>query len=208
MRLVTQIEELSRSRSRVYVENEFAFVLYKGELRRYHIRENEAITEEEYQTILTQVLPKRAKLRAMHLLKSREYTQKQLMDKLKQQYYPEDIIKEAVAYVEGYHYIDDERYTRDFISGQIEKKSRRRIEEDLARKGISRELTETIFQELEPEELQQAEYGKIKKLLEKKKYNFEDAGYDEEQRMMAFLCRKGFSAEMVRTVMRQREEAF
>lgn len=36
--LVTQVTELSKSRSKVYIDQEFAFVLYKGELRLYHIK--------------------------------------------------------------------------------------------------------------------------------------------------------------------------
>ena len=40
---VTRIEELSKSRSKVYIDEQFAFVLYKGELRLYHLREGEEI---------------------------------------------------------------------------------------------------------------------------------------------------------------------
>ena len=39
--LVTQVTELSKSRSKVYIDQEFAFVLYKGELRLYHIKESD-----------------------------------------------------------------------------------------------------------------------------------------------------------------------
>ena len=85
---VTQIAELSKSRSKVYIEQEFAFVLYKGELRLYHVREGEEISEADYRTIMEEVLPKRAKLRAMNLLKDREYTTARLRRKLEQGFYP------------------------------------------------------------------------------------------------------------------------
>lgn len=206
MRQVTQIEKISGSRSRVYIDHEFAFVLYKGELRRYHIKEQESITEEDYQTICETVLPKRAKLRAMHLLEKREYTQKQLADKLRQQYYPAGIIEEAIAYVKSYHYIDDERYARDYINGQLGRRSRRRIEEDLNGKGISRELTAELFSELEPDVLRQTEWNSIQELLRKKKYHPEEADYKEKQKVMDYLCRKGFSPDTVRTAMKCQEE--
>ena len=35
---VTRIEELSRSRCKIYLEDSFAFVLYKGELRSYGLK--------------------------------------------------------------------------------------------------------------------------------------------------------------------------
>ena len=43
--LVTQVTELSKSRSKVYIDQEFAFVLYKGELRLYHIKEGEELVK-------------------------------------------------------------------------------------------------------------------------------------------------------------------
>ena len=105
--LVTQVTELSKSRSKVYIDQEFAFVLYKGELRLYHIKEGQQLSEEDYRTIMQEVLPKRAKLRAMNLLQGREYTTAQLRTKLQQGFYPAEIIEQAIAYVAGFHYIDD-----------------------------------------------------------------------------------------------------
>ena len=111
--LVTQVTELSKSRSKVYIDQEFAFVLYKGELRLYHIKEGQQLSEEDYRTIMQEVLPKRAKLRAMNLLQGREYTTAQLRTKLQQGFYPTEIIEQAIAYVAGFHYIDDLRYAVD-----------------------------------------------------------------------------------------------
>ena len=94
--LVTQVTELSKSRSKVYIDQEFAFVLYKGELRLYHIKEGQQLSEEDYRTIMQEVLPKRAKLRAMNLLQGREYTTAQLRTKLQQGFYPTEIIEQAI----------------------------------------------------------------------------------------------------------------
>ncbi len=79
---VTRILELSKSRSKVYIDEEFAFVLYKGELRLYHVREGEELSEEDYNKIILEVLPKRAKLRAMNVLMGREETSEELRRKL------------------------------------------------------------------------------------------------------------------------------
>ena len=38
---VTKIEEVTKAKCRIEIDQEFAFVLYKGELRMYHIREGE-----------------------------------------------------------------------------------------------------------------------------------------------------------------------
>ena len=54
-------------------------MLYKGELSRYHIRIHEEIEEDTYRQILSEVLEKRAKLRAMHLLTKMDRTEKELI---------------------------------------------------------------------------------------------------------------------------------
>ena len=165
---VTQIEEISKSRARVYIDEEFAFVLYKGELRSFHIRADEEVSEEDYRNIMEEVLPRRAKLRAMNLLKSREYTVKQLHDKLKDGGYPEEITEQALDYVESFHYTDDLRYATGFIRNHEGNRSRRRIEQDLLGKGIDRTVLEQAWATWEEEGGCQDEGAMIQALLEKK----------------------------------------
>ena len=69
--IVTRIEEISKSKVRVTLDSEFSLVIYKGELKKYHITENEEFPQNQYELLLT-VLEKRAKLRCMNLLKSRQ----------------------------------------------------------------------------------------------------------------------------------------
>ena len=59
--IVTDIVEMTKSRSRISIDGEFAFVLYKGELRHFHLQKGEEIKESDYERIMTEILPKRAK---------------------------------------------------------------------------------------------------------------------------------------------------
>lgn len=204
---VTRIEELSKSRSLVYVDEEFAFVLYKGELRLYHVVLGEELDGETYHTIMGQVLPKRAKLRAMNLLKGREYTTKQLHDKLRDGYYPEEIIAEALAYVGSFHYTDDLRYAVGFISSHEDTRSRLRIEQDLLNRGIDRETLQKAWQEWEEQGGAQDEDAMIQELLRKRGYDPGNADRREMQRMGAFLTRRGFSGDSIRKALFFTEDA-
>ena len=195
--LVTQISEASKSRYRVYLDGQFAFVLYKGELRQFQIKENQELSQESYQQIMTQILPKRAKLRSMNLLQSRDYTRKQLEDRLTQGDYPPECIEEAIAYVESYGYIDDRRYARDFIEYHIQTKSRTRIETDLMRKGVAQDVIRAAFDELGNMGVEQDESEIIRDLLRKKKYCPDTATKQEQQKIYGFLFRKGFSSETI-----------
>ena len=195
--LVTQISEASKSRSRVYLDGQFAFVLYKGELRQFQIKEGQELSEESYQQIMTQILPKRAKLRSMNLLQSRDYTKRQLEDKLRQGDYPQECIEEAVAYVESYGYIDDRRYAGDYIEYHMQTKSRMRIETDLLRKGIAKDIIREVFDELGELGVKQDEAAMIHALLGKRNYCADTATKQEQQKMYGFLHRKGFSPEAI-----------
>ena len=46
MMTVTKIEPLSKTRYKVYLDGQFAFTLYKGELSRYHIAEESVIEDD------------------------------------------------------------------------------------------------------------------------------------------------------------------
>lgn len=195
--LVTQISEVSKTRSRIFLDGQFAFILYKGELRQFQIKEGQELTEECYRQIMTQILPKRAKLRSMNLLQSRDYTRKQLEDKLKQGEYPQECIEEALSYVESYGYMDDRRYAGDYIEYHIQTKSKMRIETDLMRRGISKEVIRQAFEMLGDLGVAQDEAALIRDLLNKKKYCAHTATKQEQQKMYGFLYRKGFSSEAI-----------
>ncbi len=194
---VTQLTALGKGRYKVYIEDSPAFVLYRGELNRLGIREGEEITEGNLREIQEEILPLRAKKRAMNLLQKREYTTAALREKLRDGEYPEACVEEAVAYVESYGYVDDLRYARDFIVYNLDRKSRTRIEQDLMRKGIQKDTVRAVFEELEEEGTRQDEASMIRTLLDKKKYDAKNADAQEKQRMYAFLYRKGFHADAI-----------
>lgn len=199
--IVTQVTCIARGRYRVCTEEQTAFILYGGELKRLGIREGEVLSEESLRQIREEILPDRAKKRAMHLLEKRDYTAAGLREKLKGGEYPESCIEEAVAYVESYGYVDDERYARDFITYNLDRKSRTRIGQDLMRRGIPRETIQEIFEELEEEGTKQDEDAMIRILLEKKKYDAKTATGQEKQRMRAFLYRKGFHFDAINSAL-------
>lgn len=200
--IVTAFEELSASRSKVYIDGEFAFVLYKGELRSYHLRVGEEIAQKDYDEIIKEVLPKRAKLRTMNLLTKREYTERQLRDKLRAGYYPQEVIEEALAYVAGFHYTDDLRYACDYIAGHEDTRSRRRIEQDLLGKGIDRATLEQAWARWEEQGGRQDEAAMIQILLRKRGFDVGKAERKERQRTYSFLVRKGFSGDAVRKALK------
>ena len=201
--IVSCIHEISKKQCRVIVDESFAFVLYKGELHKYGISEGEELKEPVFCDIMEHVLPKRAKLRAMNLLKKKMYTEKELTDKLLQGGYPESVVSEAIAYVKDYHYIDDLAYVQEYIRCYGEKSSRKEIQYKLLKKGIDKNIFSQVMEEQEENGLFQDENTLIKKLLIKKKWYGKEFDNTERQRIYGFFYRKGFSTDKVEQVMRE-----
>lgn len=198
---VTKITEISKSRVKIEIDYEFTFVLYKGELHLYRIEAGKQMEEADYRKLTEDLLPKRAKLRAMNLLKSRAYTKMQLRDKLIRGGYSEKIADLAIEYVASYGYVDDEQYTKDFIEYNREKKSRKRIQADLMQKGISEQLFQSVWESIAGEDNGEAEIKQILYWMDKRHFQPSNATYEEKQKMMAFLYRKGFSINHIRNVL-------
>ena len=147
MMRITRIEPVTKTKYRVSVDEQFAFVVYKGELSRFHLKEECELTEDTYAKI-KEVLLKRAKLRAMHLLNDMARTESQLRDKLKLGGYPSEITEAAIAYVKSFGYINDDAYIRNFIDSRKDKKSRREIYAILRQKGVDMNRAEEIMEEM------------------------------------------------------------
>ena len=199
--IVSKTESFDKKRSKVFIDGEFRFVLYNSELRKFHIHENEEISVADYAEITEALIPKRCKLRAMNLLQKKDYTTKQLVDKLREGLYSEDVIADAIDYVTSYRYLDDERYARDYIVYQMERRSKNRIIQDLTSKGIEKESINTLISELYTDDENDAELKQIQQLLSKKHYDPTCADFKEKQKLTAFLMRKGYNLSDIKKAM-------
>lgn len=130
-------------------------------------------------------------------------TEAQLREKLLNAEFEAEIVEQAIEYVKGFGYLDDERYVKNYIEYRRDKKSRRQLEQELQfRKGVSKELIQKVYEEVEPAD----EKALIRNLLEKKQYC--SSGCDEKQRrkLIAALLRKGFHMGDILSVLHEEAE--
>lgn len=192
---VDKIEPLDKRRSKVFIDEDFAFVLYKGELKKYQIEEGAELAEDRYEEIMKQVIGKRTRERALYLLKSTGKTEAELRRKLLSAFYPAEAIDAAVKFLKEYHYLDDTEYARNYIEAYGRRKSRTDLMGTLLRKGVEKSLILELLTEQPPDE-----EAIIRRLLEKRRYGV-DASQAEKQKTVAALMRKGFSYDQIRRVM-------
>jgi len=200
---VTEIRPVTKQKYQIEVEGHSPFVLYKGEVFRYHIEKDREISPEIYREIIEEVLTKRAKLRALHLLEQGDRTKKDLEEKLLKNGYPPEAAEAALAYVESFHYIDDKRYALSYIQNQSGRKGRARIQMELRRKGVPQEYIDQAFQEMEEETDTEAV---IRELVQKKRRGQGPMDEKEKQKLYGFLLRRGFSTSDILSVLREFSE--
>lgn len=201
IKVVSKIESITQKKYHIYINEQFAFTLYKGELSHYALKEGVTLTDEVYNQI-EMLLLKRAKKRCLHLLNTRTYTQKQLSEKLQTNGYPNEVIVQAVDYVKSFGYINDKAYVEQYILSQNKRRSMREIREKLLQKGIEKELIEEAFEMLEEEH---GDMHAIKMLLKKKKYSDSEMSMEEKRRIYAYLARKGFRYDDIMKVLQVSE---
>ena len=143
---------------------------------------------------------RQAKLKALRLLERMDRTEAQLREKLLQAEFDSEMVEKAIAYVKSFGYINDERYVRNYIECRCQSKSRRQLEQELQfRKGVSSELIQQVYEELEP--VDQCEL--IRKHLKKKHYRNAEADDRQKRSVIASLARKGFCMSDIISVMKE-----
>lgn len=193
---VISIRKLNSRRRLVCINYEPEFALYLGELKKYNVVENGIVTEAVYRE-LEAMLCKRAVIRTMNLLKSKDYSEKELIDKLRASYYPQTAVDNALEYVKSYGYVDDKRYAANYVAFKAESRSRHQIVGFLKQKGISSDIIQSVCEEYYGDN-SDVEYEVLLKQMAKKlsKYD-EQPDYEARQKIKSYFYRKGFGAEII-----------
>lgn len=188
----------ARGRVRVNMEDGGSFIISSLKAYRLGLEEGGEVAEEAYTEIL-QSLRTACMQKCGALLGNRDYSIKRMREKLCDAGYPACIIDEAVEKLERAGYLDDLRFAQSFVRSHIQDRSRLRMMRDLAQKGISEEVIEEALDVVgEEENLEEAQRSQIIRILRKRGFDPGTADYEEKQKTMAFLHRKGYPTEMIR----------
>ena len=183
---ISYIERTGRYKIRVTLADRDSFILSDKEWKRYDRSVGDELSEEELTELYKESFLPKAKLRALNLLKVRDRSRSELIQRLKTDGYPEEVIKDAIAYIDRYHYLDDERFTKNYIDYRSSSKSLKELEYALSKKGIDlKDMAEKTDIELPNDR------DTIQKIIEKK-WRGKEPDKNEKDKMMRYLGRRGF----------------
>ncbi|MBR3252812.1 RecX family transcriptional regulator [Candidatus Saccharibacteria bacterium] len=183
-------------RVNVFVNNQFSFSLDVSQVVDLGVKKGLTISPEQleefkkasefgklYQRTLEWVLTRPHSER-----ETRDYLYKKIYDKKLDKSYIDRIIEK----LEFKGYVDDRKFAEYYVENRFVKKgvSRRRLEMELMKKGVSSDIISEVFDDGGRDEKEE-----ILKMIKRKR-----SKYDTDEKLISYLVRQGFSYSLVREV--------
>lgn len=202
---ITKIESQKNNplRKNIYIDGEFALGISAETLLRFGLRTGDEIGEQKLKALQAAEELHGAKQAALRLLARRPRTEKEIRDKLREKEFGDEEIRQAIASLRSSGFIDDEAFTRAFIRDQltVRPKGPLAIKQKLLLLGVRKETIDGALEEALREAPQEAvALDAARKFLRR---TSSDDIRTTRQKLSAFLSRRGFSWEVISTVIRK-----
>ncbi|MHC1750468.1 MAG: RecX family transcriptional regulator [Cellulosilyticaceae bacterium] len=206
MKTITKVEVQKKNPERVsvFIDEVFAFGAYVDDAYDYGIKKGVTLDDEAYEELLYKLQFRKAKYTALEYIKTGNKTAFQVIQKLKEKEYDEGVIERILTFLKEYNFIDDEDFKNRYIEYQtsVKHKSIRKIQYELHQKGVENNDFGNTLEEMSSVELQNIEYYL-------RKYGYNTAlEYNQKQKIVARLVRRGFSYDNIKNVIGEIGESF
>lgn len=201
--LVTDIKPAKKALSILYVDGEYAMKLDTQTLKENCIKIGTYLDDEQLKELIDKSNYKRAKEKALWLISGRDYSKKQLIDKIKKDS-SEETAEEVCERMEELGLVNDESYARRYASDllNIKKMSKRGAKYKLIEKGIDKDLCDEILDEFDVDPVEQ-----IVEIIERK-YSGKLEDEKDRRRTVAALQRLGYGWGDIKSAISEFEEEY
>ena len=179
----------------IYVDCEYRMTVDRDFILSSGYYENQQITDEELAELETAVNSRRAFNKAVDLLSRRDHASGELLTKLRQKGYAEGA-QSAIEKLAECGYIDDLRFAENYANElqRLKGFGKRRIEQELYKKGVSRDIISQVTDGIE------SDSEEIADILEKKygRYLDTDKGVN---RAINGMMRMGYGYSQIKTAL-------
>lgn len=198
---VTAVEKLKQKKNKVFIDDEYAFMLYDRDLALYHIEEETEISDVLYEKILKETVIRRARQKTIALLERMDRTESEIRHRMKLDMYSDAVAEEVIQWLKSLHYLDDERYAENYIRGHFTSSSRQELFAKLFAKGISKDMCagayevcseEAAFGSGQSSDLSDPEQEAALRTLSKKLGSKRVLTPKERMSAIGYMLRKGF----------------
>lgn len=201
---LTAAEPRRRGLIQLFLDGEAAVKLDTQVFLQSGLKPGDQVSDQELFELIQASDARRAQEKALYLLEYRNYSKRELTEKIARTAASREAAQAAAGRMEELGLIDDRRFGEDYARELFSRKGygARRAAQELRRKGLDQELVQELVEKYgSPEQSEE----NIRRVLEKKYPGWRE---DEKVRRRAFaaLQRLGYSYQEVREAMGQDED--
>ncbi len=200
MSRITDIKpQKNKKRFNIYLDGKFAFGVSAEAKLKAGLKIDQEISSQKVETLIKEDEFIKFYDRALKFLSYRPRSEKEIQDWFKRKKVGGETQKLIEKKLKGLGYLNDQEFTRWWIEQRMTFRpfGKRRLALELRQKGINKEMVEEELGKLENDKLIEL----AEELVKKKMKIMKDLPYFEaRKKLTAFLARRGFSWEIIKTV--------
>jgi regulatory protein len=199
MPTITAIKpQKNKKRVNVYLDNKFGFGLDLMVFLKENLKAEQELTEEKIAEIVRKSEFQTTYDKILMFASLRPRSEKEFRIWLTKHKVHESLTEDLFERLSRLEFLDDKKFAIWWVEQRKEfkNKSKKDIQMELRAKGISREIAESVFDEVKIDEKLA-----IRKLLSKKERLWKNlAGFDRRKKIFSFLIGRGFKYDTVKEV--------
>ena len=196
---VTDIKQQVKRQDRysIFIDGKYSFSLSENELMQSGIRLNKEYTSTELEQLKQTAVLDKAYMRSLDMLSRRARSEWELRDYLRRKDYEPDVIDQIITRLKKSQYIDDYIFAKAWVDNRrlLKATSKRKLSQELKQKRVEQSVIDGVLAEDGTDEL-----AVIRELIVKKR---SQSRYQDDQKLIAYLLRQGFSYGDVKEAMKQ-----
>ena len=194
-------------RNKIYLDTEEIMDISPLIRKKYDLKVNDSI-ERFYDEISYEASLEKG----IFLISLKDRTKKEVRLKLEEKFWNKDAVLKAIEKLEEFGYLNDLNYAISYIESKTYGKNR--ISYNLFQKGIDRSTVEKAYLTLDEEKEENIDDVKLEKLIDKNssKINLSNSRDEkklkEEQKLIQYLARQGFSLDKIFKKLKEYKENY
>ena len=195
--VITAIKAQVKNPNRVsiFVDGKYSFSLSLDELLQAKLKNSLEITSQELKKLQQLSSDGKMRMRTFEWLMIRPRSERELIDYLRKKQASDELIQKIVVDAKSRNYQNDTAFSKWWVEQRRTGKQRsaRFISQELASKGVSREIISEVLAEDETTDI-----DVLRILVQKKRRSVR---YADEQKLIEYLARQGYSFSLIKEVL-------
>ena len=193
---ITKISPAIKTEGRynIYVDDKYSFSLDEVQLASLNLKKNDEIDAEQLDQLKNESDFGKNYVRALDLVSRRPRSQREIRDYAFRKQWTKSNTERVIERLLERGYLDDAKFAEIFVQSRanLRNYSTKRMKLELRKRGVASDIVDQVLTDSENFD----ENAALKNLIAKKRNR-----YDNEQKLIAYLARQGFSYDKIKSAL-------